>query len=166
MSDSQGAPLGDSPIDTVRPTIDVKAMPHILRRIVLLALKVDPVQVILAVLGSLGAAVATLAVPRLFGLAINQINSLLKAVELAHKTHAPAAQTALLEGRSMHALWVAAILIIIASTVQGLLTGVSSYQAERVSQEVAYHLRLQYFRQLQRLSFGFHDKIHSGDLIT
>ena len=28
------------------------------------------------------------------------------------------------------------------------------------------HLRLDFFRQLQRLSFGFHDKIHSGDLIT
>jgi ATP-binding cassette subfamily B protein len=166
MSDSQGAPLGDSPIDTVRPTIDVKAMPHILRRIVVTALKVDPVQVILAVLGSLGAAVATLAVPRLFGLAINQITGLLKAVELAHKTPSAAAQAAVLEGRSMHALWIAAILIVIASTIQGLLTGVSSYQAERVSQKVAYHFRLDYFRQLQRLSFGFHDKIHSGDLIT
>jgi len=50
--------------------------------------------------------------------------------------------------------------------VQGLLTGFSGFQAEWVSQKVAYRLRLDYFRQLQRLSFGFHDKIHSGDLIT
>jgi ATP-binding cassette subfamily B protein len=52
------------------------------------------------------------------------------------------------------------------SVVQGLLVGLSGYQAEWVSQKVAYQLRLDYFRQLQRLSFGFHDKIHSGDLIT
>ncbi|HMP61579.1 MAG TPA: ABC transporter transmembrane domain-containing protein, partial [Phenylobacterium sp.] len=31
---------------------------------------------------------------------------------------------------------------------------------------VAYDLRMDFFQQLQRLSFGFHDKIHSGDLIT
>jgi len=36
----------------------------------------------------------------------------------------------------------------------------------RVSQTVGHDLRLQFFQQLQRLSFGFHDKIHSGDLIT
>ena len=50
--------------------------------------------------------------------------------------------------------------------VQGVLTGLRGFQAEWVSQKVAYQLRLDYFRQLQRLSFGFHDKIHSGDLIT
>ena len=50
--------------------------------------------------------------------------------------------------------------------VQGVLTGLSGFQAEWVSQKVAYRLRLDFFRQLQRLSFGFHDKIHSGDLIT
>ena len=47
-----------------------------------------------------------------------------------------------------------------------MLTGLAGYQGERVSQKVAYQLRLDYFQQLQRLSFGFHDKIHSGDLIT
>ncbi len=42
----------------------------------------------------------------------------------------------------------------------------STYHAEYLSQKVAYDLRLAFFQQLQRLSFGFHDKIHSGDLIT
>ncbi|MGH6956550.1 MAG: ABC transporter ATP-binding protein, partial [Caulobacteraceae bacterium] len=50
--------------------------------------------------------------------------------------------------------------------VQGVLTGTGQFQGESVSQKVAYRLRLDYFRQLQRLSFGFHDSIHSGDLIT
>ena len=39
-------------------------------------------------------------------------------------------------------------------------------KAESVSQKVAYRMRLDFFQHLQRLPFGFHDAIHSGDLIT
>ncbi len=166
MSDSQGAPLGEPLSEALRPEIDVKAMPHIIRRIVLLGIKVDPVQVALAIGSSLGAAVAGLIVPRLFGPAVDQVAALLKAHNQAQAIHMPAAQQALLEARSVHALWVAAAMIVVATSIQGILTGVGGYNGERVSQKVAYVLRLDYFRQLQRLSFGFHDKIHSGDLIT
>jgi ATP-binding cassette subfamily B multidrug efflux pump len=166
MSDSQGASLGGPLNEALRPEIDVKAMPHIIRRIVLLGFKVDPVQVALAMASSLGAAVAGLVVPRLFGPAIDQVNSLWTAHRHAQAIHMALAQQALLDARSEHGLWFAAIMIVIATSIQGLLTGVGSYNAERVSQKVAYVLRLDYFRQLQRLPFGFHDKIHSGDLIT
>ncbi|HLI65865.1 MAG TPA: ABC transporter ATP-binding protein [Caulobacteraceae bacterium] len=141
-------------------------MPHILRRIVSLALKTDPVQVVLAIAGSLGSAVASLAVPRLFGHAVDQIAALLKALDHARAIDLPPAQQHLLASQSEHALWISAALVVGVGIVQGLLTGFSSFQAEWVSQKVAYRLRLDYFRQLQRLSFGFHDKIHSGDLIT
>ena len=47
-----------------------------------------------------------------------------------------------------------------------MLTGWGGFLGEKVSQIVAYRWRLAYFQQLQRLPFGFHDKIHSGDLIT
>src|ERR1700726_1557199 len=117
-------------------------------------------------LGALGAAVASLAVPRLFGLAVDQVAGLLKALEHARVAHMPAVQQLALQHRSEHALWISAALVVGVSVVQGVLTGLSGYQAEWVSQKVAYQLRLDYFRQLQRLSFGFHDKIHSGDLIT
>jgi ATP-binding cassette, subfamily B, multidrug efflux pump len=166
MSDSPGASPDAPPSVGARPTIDVKAMPHILRRIVVMALRLDPVQVALAMLCSLGAAVAGLSVPPLFGSAINQVTALLKAVQAAQHAHVGAAQLAALEAQSVHALWIAAALIMGVTTVQGMLTGLGGYQGERVSQTVAYHLRLDYFRQLQRLPFGFHDKIHSGDLIT
>jgi ATP-binding cassette subfamily B protein len=56
--------------------------------------------------------------------------------------------------------------MVLTGTIQGVLTGLGGYQGERISQKVAYHLRLDYFKHLQRLPFGFHDKIHSGDLIT
>ena len=54
MSDSIGAPPGEAPSVEARPQIDVKAMPHILRRIVLLALETDPWQVILAIVSGSG----------------------------------------------------------------------------------------------------------------
>jgi ATP-binding cassette subfamily B protein len=166
MSDSPGA-SPDAPLSVeARPTIDVKAMPHILRRIVVMALETDPLQVTLAIVCALGSAVASLAVPRLFGHAVDELGPLLTALVRARAVHIPAAQLQLLEHRSVHALWVSAALVIGVSTLQGLLTGFSGFQAEWVSQKVAYRLRLAYFRQLQRLSFGFHDKIHSGDLIT
>ncbi|MEJ0066810.1 MAG: ABC transporter ATP-binding protein [Caulobacteraceae bacterium] len=166
MSDSIGAPLGEAPSVEARPQIDVKAMPHILRRIVMLALRTDPWQVALAIVCSLGSAVASLAVPRLFGHAVDQVAALLKALDRARIVHESAAQQHLLATQSMQALWISAALVVGVSIVQGLLTGFSGFQAEWVSQKVAYKLRLDYFRQLQRLSFGFHDKIHSGDLIT
>ena len=165
MTDSYGAPPGGPPSVETRPQIDVKAMPHILRRIVLMALRMEPLQVALAILSALGAAVASLAVPRLFGRAVDQVSGLLNALERARDAH-QAAKLALLTAQAEHALWISAALVVGVSVIQGLLTGLSGYQAEWVSQKVAYQLRLDYFRQLQRLSFGFHDKIHSGDLIT
>src|SRR5271167_660685 len=111
MSDSIGAPPGEAPSVGTRPQIDVKAMPHILRRIVLLALDTDPWQVALAIVCSLGSAVASLAVPRLFGHAVDQIAGLLKALDHARIAHETAAQQHLLATQSANALWVSAGLV-------------------------------------------------------
>ena len=166
MSDSIGAPAGEAPSVDARPQIDVRAMPHILRRIVMIALRTDPWQVILAIFCSLGAAVASLAQPRLFAQAVDQVVALLKALDHARTVHMPLAAQHVLVAQSQHALWISAAVVVGVGVIQGLLTGFSGFQAEWVSQKVAYRLRLDFFRQLQRLSFGFHDKIHSGDLIT
>jgi ATP-binding cassette subfamily B protein len=145
----------------VRTAVDLKAMPNILRRIIMLAVKSQPLQVALAMACALAGAVASLAVPRLFGHAVDEVQRQLAAIH-----GAAAAQQHLFISQATQALWVTAAIVIGVTTVQGLLAGLSSYQAELISQKVGYQLRLQYFRQLQRLSFGFHDKIHSGDLIT
>src|ERR1700685_407900 len=123
MSDSIGAPSGEAPSVEARPTIDVKAMPHILRRIVVIALQTDPLQVALAIGCSLGSVVASLAVPRLFGNAVDQIAGLLKALGHARAIHLSAAQQHLLAVQSANALWISAALVIGVSIVQGLLTG-------------------------------------------
>ncbi|HWA63968.1 MAG TPA: ABC transporter ATP-binding protein [Caulobacteraceae bacterium] len=141
-------------------------MPRVLRRIVVMVVSQEPWQLGLAVLCSLGAAISTLMVPRLFGRAVDQARDLVLNVTHATAIHMPAAQLAALVAEAKHGLMISALMVIGASSMRGVLTGFSGYQGERVSQRFAYRLRLDFFQQLQRLPFGFHDKIHSGDLIT
>jgi len=149
MSDSRPSPR-DAAADSV--SIDVSAMPRVLRRIMGLALRY-PGLVALAVGCSIGAALFSLTLPRLFGQAVDQAHLLL------------ASENASVD-EVQRALMTTALLVLGAASLRGLLTGYGGYVAEKVSQLVAYDLRLAFFQQLQRLSFGFHDRIHSGDLVT
>jgi len=160
------APTGGPAGVQVEAQINLGAMPQILRRIVMMALKARPIQVVLAILCALASAIFNLMGPRIFGNAIDQINHLLKAKDHLVATHAPTAALTALNAQATTALWISAGLVIAVYLARGILQGLSQFQAEWVSQKVGYQLRLDYFRQLQRLSFGFHDKIHSGDLIT
>ena len=147
--DVQNNPLPNSDLPPT-PTVDVSAMPRVLRRIVADALARAPGRVAIAMAASLCAAIASLSLPGLLGSAVNTARSLTGAVG----------------GEARHALLVTAGLVVLATAARGLFTGLANYQAEWVSQKVAYRYRLDFFAQLQRLSFGFHDRIHSGDLIT
>jgi ATP-binding cassette subfamily B multidrug efflux pump len=175
------APLSGDGDDTLaepdKSPIDVSAMPRVLRRIALEAARREPWRVALAMAASLAAAAASLSLPRLFGHAVNEAQKLLgiatRTSAAAHATalrtagaHADTLRAASLAHEARHALLVSAALVILATAARGLMTMTANYQAEYVSQKVAYQYRLDFFRQLQRLSFAFHDKIHSGDLIT
>src|SRR6185312_17347736 len=141
--------MSDSPPDGRRaapsgaPTVDVSAMPQVLTRIAGLALR-HPWRVGFTVLTSVLAAAASLMLPRLIGGAIDQAHHLLGA----GSAHAGAARAA---------LWRTALLVIAATLARGLLTMAASFHGEYLSQKVALDLRLRFFQQLQRLSFGFHD---------
>ena len=154
MSDShpsgRGAASPEGPTLSDKARVDAKAMPRVLQRIVALAWRY-PGLVVLAMACSLGSALASLALPRLLGKAVDQAHHLLLSGDA---------------GVARQALWMTAGLVIAATIVRGLMTMLSGYLGELVSQKVGYDLRLQFFQQLQRLSFGFHDRIHSGDLIT
>lgn len=136
----------------VAEVFDAEAMPKVLRRIVVLALR-HRLLVAGAIGSSLLAAVAGLTLPKLYGRAVDQAQHL-----LAHGAHGGEP--------TREALVVTAALVVVTAATRGLLTGLSGFMAETCSQKVAYELRLQFFRQLQRLSFSFHDKMHSGELIT
>lgn len=152
MSEQHPSQRGARTPDSSAPRVDVSEMPRVLQRITALSLRY-PGRMALAIACSLGAAVASLTLPRLFGSGVDHAQALLKG-GVAHAAEAQGA------------LWTTALLVIVASSVRGVLTMITGYQSEYVSQRVGYDLRLQYFQQLQRLSFGFHDRIHSGDLIT
>ena len=150
MTDSPPNGRGASPSES--PAVDVTAMPSVLARIAGLAMRYPGRMALIAVTSLIGAA-ASLTLPRLFGRAVDQATHLLEQ----GTAHADAAK---------HALLVSAALVVLATTTRGFLAMASTYNSEYLSQKVAYDLRLAFFQQLQRLSFGFHDKIHSGDLIT
>jgi ATP-binding cassette subfamily B multidrug efflux pump len=135
--------LGD---ERVLDAMDMKALPYILRRILRMAWSY-PVRLLLVIGTLLVATVFSLTIPRLLGLAVDRIHIL-----------DPAA-----DGRG---LWLIAALLVISSAGRGLATMVAGYQSEALGQRIAYDLRLAFFEKLQRLSFSFHDRIHSGDLIT
>lgn len=92
----------------------------------------------------LGATAMSLAVPRLLGSAVDLV---------------------LAQG-SAGALVALAAAILGVSVLRGAFSYGQQYLAEAVSQRVAYDLRNAFFQRLQRLSFAFHDRQNTGDLMS
>ncbi|MCA8927796.1 MAG: ABC transporter ATP-binding protein [Alphaproteobacteria bacterium] len=107
----------------------------------------------IAIAATLAAAVFQLFVPQYLGQAIDQAHTL-----LADKSVDPAAAEA--------ALLTTALLLLGAASLRGLCTMMQNYMGEAVGQLIGYQLRLDFYRQLQRLSFSWHDRVHTGDLMT
>jgi len=101
---------------------------------------------------TLFAAAAQLVIPQLIGEAVDHAQSLLAAV-----ADEAAAREALLR---------AATLILVTSILRGLFTMMQNYQGEAVGQLIGYHLRLALYAKVQSLSFSYHDRVHTGDLMT
>ncbi len=129
--------------------IDVSAMPTILRRVFGFAWAYKG-RLMLATLATLGSSAMSLWLPRLLGQSVDQVHAML--------------------GQGGTIAWapieISAALIFVATLLRGLLRMVAGYQGETISQNVGHDLRMAFFEKLQRLGFDFHDRIHSGDLIT
>jgi len=109
----------------------------------------------LAIAATIAAAAFQLLVPQFLGRAIDEAQGL-----IAGATEATARAAA------GHALWTTALLLLSASVLRGLFTMTQNYQGEAIGQLVGYDLRLAYYRKLQKLSVSWHDRVHSGDLLT
>lgn len=105
----------------------------------------------LAIAAVITAGVLQLLIPRFLGRAVDHATGLLAGAPQA------AAREALME---------AALLVLGTAVLRGLFTLGHNYLAESIGQSFSYHLRLAFFDKLQRLSFSYHDRMHSGDLIT
>jgi len=108
-----------------------------------------PWQFSFAIGATLVSAIMQLIIPRLLGRAIDQTQHL--------TGNADAASAALLT---------IALLVLAVSFVRGIFTTLQNYFSEAVNHHSGENLRLRFYQQVQRLSFGFHDSVHSGDLIT
>lgn len=104
---------------------------------------------------TVGAAVFQLFVPQFLGQAVDQAHGLLST-----------ATDAVSRDAAEQALLVTALLLVGASVLRGICTMVQNYQGEAVGQILGYDLRLAYYRKLQTLSFSWHDRVHTGDLMT
>jgi ATP-binding cassette subfamily B protein len=107
----------------------------------------------IAIGATIAAAVFQLLVPPLLGDAVDGAFGLLGDVSLSRE----AARLALVE---------TAILLLAVSVLRGLFTLVHNYFGETIGHRVACDLRLAFYDKLQYLSFSFHDRVHTGELIT
>lgn len=99
------------------------------------------------------ATLSQLAVPRLVGSMIDAITTGL------------AAQSGLAAG-SLRGLALAAGGVVVFAALRGLFAFLQVFTAERNSQSVAFDLRNDLFTQIQRLSFSYHDRNRTGQLMV
>ncbi len=123
----------------------------ILTRITVMAFR-HPWQAGAAIGATLIASAFQLTIPRLLGQAVDNTQ-----VALTGGAAGQAAQDALLT---------TALLLLGSSVLRGIFTLVQNYYSEAVGHHMGYRLRLACYEKIQRLSFSFHDSMHSGDLIT
>lgn len=119
-----------------------------LLRIIRMVLR-HPFQVAIAIVATFIAAGLQLMIPRLLGRAVDEAQGIIAA--------AAGAESALLT---------TALILLAVSFLRGIFTMLQNYFGESVGHFIGYELRLAYYEKLQRLSFSFHDRVHTGDLIT
>ena len=125
---------------------------QIIWRIVKIALRFR-IGVAIALLATLAAAAFQLAIPGLVGDAVDGAQSLLE-------------DGAATPDAVRSALYRAALLLLGVSIMRGVFTLAHNYCGEAIGHRLAHNLRLTFYEKLQRLGFSFHDRIHTGELIT
>ena len=116
----------------------------ILLRLAGYALRISPFRLVLAYVCLIGSTLLSLAIPRLLGISIDRV---------------------LESGDSSVLMWLAATLLLI-SLAAGAFHYGQTYLSEYISQHVAYRLRHNFLARLQALSYGFHDRHKTGDLMS
>jgi ATP-binding cassette, subfamily B, multidrug efflux pump len=109
-----------------------------------------PFQASLAIGATIVASVLQLTIPRLLGQAIDQAQNVLTLAG---------------DGAQQALVWTAVTLLAV-SVARGFFTLVQNYYSESVGHHVGYELRLAFYEKVQRLPYAYHDRVHSGDLIT
>ena len=120
-----------------------------------------------AYLAMAGSTLLGLAVPAILGWAIDlALGAGRSGGGILDRLHVAAALLARLDLRGTDALLVAAALLVAIALLRGAFSLAEMYLGAWLSQRVAFDLRNAFFNHLQRLSFGFHDRAQSGDLMS
>ncbi len=96
-----------------------------------------------------GATASFLVLPYLFGEAIDKIAEMLDEGAVSDRT-----------------VLLTAIVILAVGAVRGLFAFGQTYLGEWLSQATVYDLRNAFYDHVQNLSFGFHDRFHTGNLMS
>jgi ATP-binding cassette, subfamily B, multidrug efflux pump len=126
--------------------------PQTLTRITAMAMRYRW-RMLFAVLATALAASTQIVIPKLIGTAVDQARGLLSVV---------ADSEAAVQSGLAHT----AYLLLAIAVLRGFLTMSQNYLGEAVGHLVAHDLRLAYYARLQRLSFSYHDRVHTGELMT
>ncbi len=96
-----------------------------------------------------GALVAYVMLPRYFGDAIDEISVAFDTGEY-----------------DKGAIFTIVLIIFALSSIRGLLSFFQTYLGEALSQFVSYDIRNSFYDHVQHMSFGFHDRHHTGNLMS
>ena len=107
-----------------------------------------PVRAGLALAATVAAVLMQLSIPVLLGRAVDQTQAVAAA------------------GAEPETLYQIAVLLFLASVGRGFFTLIQNYTAESVGHSMARDIRNAVYGKIQSLPFSFHDRTHSGDLIT
>ena len=97
----------------------------------------------------LGATIAYMVLPRLFGAAVDEVAVVLEGGAI-----------------SENAVLAIVIAILAVSVARGILSFGQAYFGEALGQTVVYHLRNRFYSHVQDLSFAVHDRQHTGNLMS
>ncbi len=124
----------------------------VLRRIFKLAAR-QRLRLVLAAAAILAAGSFQLLIPQYLGDAVDGAVRLLGSTSISAEA-------------AREALYGTALLLLGASALRGLFTLTHNYCGETLGHHLAYQLRLAFYDKLQHLNFSFHDRVHTGELIT
>ncbi len=106
-----------------------------------------------AIVTTIIAAVFMLTIPQLLGDAINNAEEFLRD---------PDANRSDVERQ----LLITGLLLFGASVARGAFTMAHNYMGESIGQHIGYELRMAFYRKMQRMSYSYHNHVHTGDLMT
>ena len=144
-----------APASSSSPDADAEASSggfNVLMRIVRMAFDY-PWLLALGLIFIVGASVFQLFIPLLIGNGVDTVEEVFTS---------PDADTDELR----RTLLITAALLLVSAILRGLFTFGHMYISENVAQRLGYRLRMLYYEKLQRLSFAYHDRVHTGDLLT